>query len=100
MKPESARYSGILVVTSPANVDACRRHLEGLAGVEVHHWHHESGRIVIVHESDSVTDQEQRLVEMRSLPHVILAEPVYHYVDTDPSADDSAADRHPQEQVR
>ena len=100
MKPEPARYSGILVITSPAHVDTCRRHLEELAGVEVHHWHLESGRIVIVHESDSVTDQEERLIEIRSVPHVILAEPVYHYVDTDPSADESAAGRNPQEQGR
>jgi nitrate reductase NapAB chaperone NapD len=100
MKPESARYSGILVVTAPAHVDACRRALEELRGVEVHHWHGESGRIVVVHESDSVTEQEERLAEMRSLPHVALAEPVYHYVDTDPTADDSAADGPPEEQVR
>jgi nitrate reductase NapD len=79
-------YSGVLVVVPPDHLDECRRTLDELPGVEVHHCHAESGRIVIVHESASLEEQEERLLQIRALPRVMLAELVYHYLDKETAA--------------
>jgi len=100
MTATSAHYSGILVVVPPSHIDDCRRALDDLPGVEVHHCHAESGRIVVVHESTNLKEQEERLLQMRALPHVILAEPVYHYLDSEPAAAETVAARDSQERGR
>jgi len=73
------------VVVPAVRVDESVRALGGLSGVEVHHVHAESGRIIVVLESASLAEQEQGLVQIRGLPGVILAEPVYHYRDSEPA---------------
>lgn len=91
-------YSGVLVVVPPSHLDECRRALEELSGVEVHHCHAESGRIVVVHESAGLEEQEERLLQIRAIPRVILAELVYHYLDTETVAAEPVVD--PQEHGR
>jgi len=100
MTGTSTHYSGILVVVPPLHLDDCRRALDDLPGVEVHHCHAESGRIVVVHESASLEEQEERLLQIRALPNVILAELVYHYLDSEPAAAEPVAARDPQEHGR
>jgi len=100
MTGTSTHYSGILVVVPPSHFDDCRRALDDLPGVEVHHCHAESGRIVVVHESASLEEQEQRLLQIRALPNVALAELVYHYLDSESAAAGPVADRDPQEHGR
>ena len=85
-------YSGVLVVVPPDHLDECRRTLDQLPGVEVHHCHAESGRIVVVHESASLEEQEERLFQIRALPRVALAELVYHYHDKETVATEPVAD--------
>lgn len=79
-------YSGVLVVVPPDRLDECRLALDELPGVEVHHCHLSSGRIVVVHESASLEEQEERLLQIRALPGVMLAELVYHYLDEETAA--------------
>jgi nitrate reductase NapD len=100
MKETSTHYSGILVVAPPIHFDECRRALDDLPGVEVHHGHAESGRIVVVHESASLEEQEERLLQIRALPNVVLAELVYHYLDSEPAAAETAVAPDPQEHGR
>jgi nitrate reductase NapAB chaperone NapD len=100
MPATSVHYSGILVVVPPIHLDDCRRALDDLPGVEVHHVHAESGRIVVVHESASLKEQEERLLQMRALRHVMLAEPVYHYLDSEPADADPATAPDSQERSR
>ena len=100
MTGTSTHYSGILVVVPPSHFDDCRRALDDLPGVEVHHCHAESGRIVVVHESASLEEQEERLLQIRALPNVALAELVYHYLDSESAAAESVTARDPQEHGR
>ncbi len=77
------QYSGILVITRPSDFESCVRELEALDGIEVHHRDPESGRIIVVQEGSTPEEHENKLIGIRGLPHVILAELVYHLVDSD-----------------
>lgn len=84
-RPEPAtHYSGVLVVVPPARIPETVRRLESLRSVEVHRVHAPSGRVVVVLETETLKEHESRLLEVRGLPHVVLAEPVYYFVDSDP----------------
>jgi nitrate reductase NapAB chaperone NapD len=90
----TTHYSGVVIQTTPARVDDCARALDALSGVEVHYRHPGSGRIIAVLESETREGQEERLVRVQSVPGVILAELVYHYVDSprpDRAHDDAQA---------
>ena len=73
------QYSGILVRLRPDDWDTGRRRLAALPDIEVHHEEAETGRIIVVVESDGLSGHENALKAIRDLPGVILAEPVYHY---------------------
>jgi nitrate reductase NapD len=70
--------SGILVVVPPEYVDASIGTLGHLNGVEVHQCDTETGRIVVTQEAETVQAEVDGLKRIKALPHVILAEMVYH----------------------
>ena len=50
-----------------------------LGTIEIHHHEVETGRVIVVVESEGLAGQEGALKAIRDLPGVVLAEPVYHY---------------------
>jgi nitrate reductase NapD len=73
--------SGILVLTDPSGQEACRRDLEALPGVEVHHAHRPSGRMIAVLESPTLEGQTAGLRRIQELPRVRLAALVEHRIE-------------------
>jgi len=82
-EPASLHYSGILVVTGPAEVADCIADLEALPGVEVHFSDPERGRIILVQETETVKAQEEGFRRIQTLPRVRMAALVEHRVDPD-----------------
>jgi nitrate reductase NapD len=79
-------YSGVLVVTRDDALSSCADAVNALDGAEVHMRHPETARLVAVLEGDSVDLHEDLLQRIRSIPGVLLASLVYHYVDENGSA--------------
>ena len=79
-------YSGVLVVTRGDALACCADAVDALEGAEVHMRHPETARLVAVLEGDSVAQHEDLLQRIRSIPGVLLASLVYHYVDANRSA--------------
>jgi nitrate reductase NapD len=75
--------SGVLVVVPAAETDATVEALGALPGVEVHHTHPETGRVVVTLEAESISDEIDGLRRIKALPKVVLAEMVYHYFEED-----------------
>ena len=78
---EPVHYSGVVVIVPPDRMETCARDLDALAGVEVHYRHPESGRIVAVLEGQTAEDHLEILQRIQAVPNVLVAAPVYHYVD-------------------
>jgi nitrate reductase NapD len=76
--------SGVLVVVPAADTAAAVEALGALPGVEVHHTHPETGRIVVTVEAETVPDEVEALQRIKALPGVVLAEMVYHNFEEDP----------------
>ncbi len=74
--------SGILVLTSPEWCDEVANSLNQVPGVEVH-IHEPQGRIIAVQEAETIDDEVAGLRRIKTLPHVISAELVYHYLGDD-----------------
>ena len=79
--------SGILVVVSPEHIDSTIAMLNSLPGVEVHHQDSATGRIVVTQEGESVAAEVEGLKRIKALPHVVVAEMVYHYFEADEEMD-------------
>jgi periplasmic nitrate reductase NapD len=75
--------SGILVVAQPEWQAQVVEGLQALEGVEVHQVEAETGRIVVVQEAEDINAEMAALRRIKALPHVIMAEMVYHYVAED-----------------
>jgi len=88
---EPAHYWGVVVIVPPDRVEPCARDLGALAGVEVYHRHPESGRIVVVLEGRAVEEHLETLRRIQAVPDVLVAAPVYHYVDATPEVAKVAA---------
>lgn len=73
-------------MTSPSRLAECVRDLEALTGVEVHYCYPDRGQIVAVQEGACLKEQTATLARIQDLPHVILADLVYHYAEPDPAA--------------
>ncbi len=71
--------SAILVVTRPEEIDRACEVLEERPGVEVHHVHRETGRLIITQEAETIDDEVDGLGRIQELPFVILAEMVEHH---------------------
>ena len=71
--------SGLYVVVEASECESCVRAINALPGMEVHQVDRPSGRMVVV--EDTPEREGEGLKQIRQIPHVQLAELVYHYVD-------------------
>ena len=74
-------FSGILVVVPPERLGEAVDTLNAMPGVEVHHTDPATGRIVVTQEEETVGAEVDGLKRIKALPHVILAEMVYHHFE-------------------
>lgn len=75
--------SGVLVVAKPERQSQVVDALKSLNGVEVHQIEAASGRIVVVQEASDIHAEIEGLKRIKALPHVIMAEMIYHYIGDD-----------------
>ena len=78
--------SGILVVANPESQRQVVESLNALKGVEVHQADEETGRIIVVQEAPDIHAEIDGLRRIKAVPHVIMAEMVYHYIADDKRA--------------
>ena len=74
--------SGILVRTSPEQVETCAASLAALPGVEIDRIDEASGSIVVVQETRTREEQEELLRRIQRLPGIAFAELVCHLIDS------------------
>ncbi|NIM00476.1 MAG: nitrate reductase formation protein NapD [Acidobacteria bacterium] len=87
--PLPAHYSGVVIIVPPDRIERCARDIDALSGVEVHYRHPESGRIVVVLEGRNADEHLEMLRTIQAVPGVLVAAPVYHYVDEDPDQEEA-----------
>lgn len=75
--------SGIFVAAKPEWLGGVVADLEALPGVEVHQVDEATGRIVVVQEAVDIHAEIEGLKRIKALPHVVMAEMVYHYLADD-----------------
>ena len=75
--------SGILVVVSAERLASAIEALNRLDGVDVHQYDAQTGRIVVTQEAEGIQAEVDGLKRIKALPHVILAEMVYHCFEDD-----------------
>lgn len=75
--------SGILVVAKPDYQGQVVTALNALEGVEVHQVDEAAGRIIAVQEAQDIQAEIAGVKRIKALPHVIMAEMVYHYLAED-----------------
>ncbi len=75
--------SGILVVAQPDWQAQVVSALNALEGVDVHQVDEATGRIIAVQEAEDIRSEIDGLKRIKALPHVIMAEMVYHYLAED-----------------
>ena len=75
--------SGILVVAKPEWQTEVVAALNALGGVEVHQVDAPSGRIIAVQEAEDIHAEIEGVKRIKALPHVVMAEMVYHYIAED-----------------
>lgn len=75
--------SGILVIARPDSKSQVIAALNALQGVEVHQVDEANGRIIAVQEAEDIHAEIEGLKRIKALPHVIMAEMVYHYIAED-----------------
>lgn len=78
--------SGILVVARPDCQGQVVEALNALEGVEVHQVDEATGRIVAVQEAADIHAEIEGIKRIKAVPHVIMAEMVYHYLAEDERA--------------
>lgn len=78
--------TAVLVATRPEHLADTRTAVENHEWADVHHVERESGRLIVTIEATSTSEATERILELRELPHVILAEMVEHFVDDEPGA--------------
>ena len=69
--------SGVLVRTSPDNIEAVSEALSRLEGVEVH-GANQDGRMVVTIERDNSGQAADLLVQLHNVPGVLSASMIYH----------------------
>ncbi len=75
--------SGILVVADRGRQAEVIAALDAMAGVGVHHVDQPTGRLIAVQEAEDINAEVEGLRRIKALPHVIMAEMVYHYIAED-----------------
>ncbi len=81
MIPTPHHYSGLLVTSLPGRLSACIDVLEGQTGITVSIRDPGSDRMIVVLEAPSRDLLENLHQRVLSVPDVITASPVVHYVD-------------------
>ena len=77
--------SGILVVSTPSEIDQLIDTLNAMPHLEVHHVDRDSSKMIVVQEAESINDEVDGLKKIKKLPGIVLAEMVYHYFAEDGS---------------
>jgi nitrate reductase NapD len=75
--------SGILVVAEQNWQAQVSLALAALPGVDVHHVDEPTGRLIAVQEAEDINAEVEGLRRIKALPHVVMAEMVYHYIAED-----------------
>lgn len=73
--------SSILVTTSPPYFDSTVNALTGIDGIQVHYFDKQVSQIIVTQEAEDTDDEMKGLRYIKSLPHVVMAEMVYHYCE-------------------
>ncbi len=84
--------SGIAVATTPERLDEVRRTIDALEWAEVH-YAEPDGRMVATIEADTTDACMDRLLEMKKLPHILVAEMVEHVCEGEerPAPDETSS---------
>lgn len=75
--------SSILVTTSHPYFDTTLEALSSIDGIELHYCDKEGSQIIVTQEAPNTESEMQGLQHIKSLPHVVMAEMVYHYCEED-----------------
>ncbi len=75
--------SGIVVATRPEFTDIVVDSLQRLADIDVTHIEPDTGRIIVVMEAADIEKEIEGIKVIKALPHVSMAEMVYHYFADD-----------------
>jgi nitrate reductase NapD len=78
--PAPTYLSGLVVRTTPDRFDAVLAALGTLPGISVHHTDAATARIVVVQDAPSVGAEMDGMRAIQSLPGVVDASLVYHYL--------------------
>ena len=73
--------SAILVVATPTKLQAVRKQLELLNGVDTHHSDPASGRLIATIEAPDLKQEIDMLKCIKALPDVAMAEMVEHHFE-------------------
>ncbi len=77
--------SGILVISTPSEIDVLIDALNAMPDVEVHHVDRDNNKLIVVQEAESIHNEVDGLKKIKQLPGIVLAEMVYHYLADDDS---------------
>ena len=77
--------SGILIISTPSEIDALIDSLNAMSGVEVHHIDRDNNKLIVVQEAEAIHKEVDGLKQIKKLPGIVLAEMVYHYLADDES---------------
>jgi nitrate reductase NapD len=81
--------SGILVIAKPEWVPQVVADLAAQDGLEVHQTDPVSGRIIVVQEAADIHAEIEGVKRIKAMPHVVMADMVYHYFAEDEQAYDA-----------
>ncbi len=84
--------SAILVMTHPEHLAEVGASLDAMEQVEVHHTDAAGGRLIAVLEAPDISAEIALLRQVKALPHVMVAEMVYHYLAEDDEQFDDLPD--------
>ncbi|MCK4675443.1 MAG: chaperone NapD [Gammaproteobacteria bacterium] len=77
--------SGILIISTPSEIDALIDSLNAMPDVEVHHIDRDNNKLIVVQEAEAIHKEVDGLKKIKKLPGIVLAEMVYHYLADDKS---------------
>ncbi len=80
MEPTEVHISSMVVLTRPENLQVVKEYIERLPGVEIH-GESETGKLVVVLESDRQTYITDVIETISNIEHVLSAVLVYHQIE-------------------
>lgn len=93
MEEQKMHYSAVLVALSKERWDEGIQQLNAIEGVEVHYQYPDDGKVIVVEETETRTEQEDALRSIQALSPVLYAELISYQIEdlADESADAVAA---------